>query len=140
MEVSSMRKLDYRYAWLMLWLFALAGCQSANPIAAAETSEQRAYAAYGTFVIVQEKAADLAEDPAIPRGVKLRIIQAEERAKPVADSLLDAYTAFLVIKGEFDAGETSEQRLLSASRELDGWITELAPLINEIIRNIKGAQ
>ena len=31
----------------------------------------------------------------IPRGAKLRIIQAEERAKPVADTLLEAYTAFL---------------------------------------------
>jgi hypothetical protein len=141
MEVFSMvRKLDYRYAWLMLWLFALAGCQTANPLAAAETSEQRAFAAYGTFVILQETAADLVEDPAIPRGAKLRIIQAEERAKPVADSLLDAYTAFLIVRAEFDAGETSQERLASASRELDGWITKLAPLINEIIRNIKGAQ
>ncbi len=134
------RKLDYRYAWLMLWLFALAGCQTANPIAAAETPEQRAFAAYGTFVILQETAADLAEDPAIPRGAKLRIIQAEERAKPVADSLLDAYTAFLIVKAEFDAGETSEQRFAIASKELNDWVTDLAPLMNELIRNIKGAQ
>jgi hypothetical protein len=141
MEVFSMvRKLDYRYAWLMLWLFALAGCQSANPIAAAETPEQRAFAAYGTFVILQETAADLVEDPAIPRGVKLRIIQAEERAKPVADSLLVAYTAFLIVRAEFDAGETSEQQFAIASRELNSWISELAPLMNELIRNIKGAQ
>jgi hypothetical protein len=141
MEVFSMvRKLDYRYAWLMLWLFALAGCQTANPIAAAETPEQRAFAAYGTFVILQETAADLAEDPAIPRGAKLRIIQAEERAKPVADSLLDAYTAFLIVKAEFDAGETSEQRFAIASKELNDWVTDLAPLMNELIRNIKGAQ
>jgi hypothetical protein len=135
-----MRKLDYRYAWLMLWLFALAGCQSANPIAAAETPEQRAYAAYGTFVIAQETAADLVEQDTIPRGVRLRIIQAEERAKPVADSLLDAYMGFLIIKAEFDAGDTSESRLAAAANELDDWVTQLAPLINELLRNIKGAR
>ena len=134
-----MRKLDYRYAWLTLWLFALAGCQGANPIKAAETPEQRAYAAYGTFVIAQETAADLVEDASIPDGVRLRIITAEERAKPVADSLLDAYMEFLIIKAEFDAGETSEQRLIIASNELDDWVTQLAPLVGELLRNIKGA-
>ncbi len=135
-----MRKLDYRYAWLMLWLFALAGCQGANPIKAAETPEQRAYAAYGTFVIAQETAADLVEDASIPDGVRLRIIQAEERAKPVADSLLDAYMGFLIVKAEFDAGETTEQRLVTAANELDDWVTQLAPLISELLRNIRGAR
>ncbi len=135
-----MRKLDYRYAWLMLWLFALAGCQSANPIAAAETPEQRAYAAYGTFVIAQETAADLVEQDTIPRGVRLRIIQAEERAKPVAESLLDAYIDFLIVKAEFNAGTTSEQRLAIAAESLDDWVTQLAPLINELLRNLRGAR
>jgi hypothetical protein len=135
-----MRKLDYRIAWILLWAIAIAGCQSANPMRAAETSEQRAYAAYGTFVIVQEKAADLVEQQNIPRGVRLKIIQAEEQAKPVADSLLDAYTEFLVVRAEFEAGETSEQRFILASERLDDWVTRLAPLVNELIRNIKGAE
>lgn len=135
-----MRKLDYRYAWLLLWLVALSGCQSANPMRAAETPEQRAYAAYGTFVIAQETAADLVEQQNIPRGVRLRIIQAEERAKPVADSLLDAYTEYLIIKAEFDAGDTSEQRLVIAANNLDDWVTQLAPLVAELLRNVKGAR
>ena len=135
-----MRKLDYRYAWLLLWLVALSGCQSANPMRPAETPEQRAYAAYGTFVIAQETAADLVEQENIPRGVRLRIIQAEERAKPVADSLLDAYTEYLIIKAEFDAGDTSEQRLVIAAESLDDWVTQLAPLVAELLRNVKGAR
>jgi hypothetical protein len=135
-----MRKLDYRYAWLLLCFSALLqGCAGTNPIAAAETPEQRAYAAYGTFVIAQETAADLVEDTAIPRGVKLRIIAAEERAQPVAESMLEAYMEFLIIKAEFDAGDTSEQRLTIAARELDDWVTQLAPLVAELLRNVKGA-
>ena len=135
-----MRQLDYRYAWLLLWVFALAGCQSANPIAAAETSEQRAYAAYGTFVIFQEKAADLVEEQSLSRSVRLRIVQAEERAKPIADSLLDAYVEFISVKAEFDAGNTSQARLVTAANRLDGWVSRLAPLINELVRTIKGAE
>jgi hypothetical protein len=135
-----MRKLDYRYAWLLLCFSALLqGCAGTNPIAAAETPEQRAYAAYCTFVIAQETAADLVEDTAIPRGVKLRIIAAEERAQPVAESMLEAYMEFLIIKAEFDAGDTSEQRLTIAARELDDWVTQLAPLVAELLRNVKGA-
>lgn len=135
-----MRQLDFRVAWILLWVVALAGCQTANPIKEAETPEQRAYAAYGTFVIAQEKAADLAENAAIPRGARLRIIEAEERAKPVADDLLDAYLEFLVIKAEFDAGQTSEERFVTAANSLNDWINRLVPLVNELIRNIKGAE
>ena len=135
-----MRKLDYRYAWLLLCFSALLqGCANTNPVAAADTPEQRAYAAYGTFVIAQETAADLVEDASIPDGVRLRIISAEERAKPVADSLLDAYTEYLIIKAEFDEGRTGDQRLIIAANNLDDWVTQLAPLVAELLRNIKGA-
>lgn len=131
---------DIRQLWLLLFAVALAGCQTANPIGAAETSGQRAYAAYGTFVIFQEKAADLAEQPGIPNGVKLRIIAAEERAKPVADSLLDAYTEFLVVRAQFDAGQTTQDKVLIASTNLNDWVTRLLPLVNELVRNVKGAE
>ena len=134
------RQLDYRLAWLILCLTALTACQSANPIRAAETSEQRAYAAYGTFVIFQEMAADLVEQPSIPRNAKLAIVKAEERAKPVADSLLEAYVEFISVKAEFQAGNTSQDKLITASTRLDDWVTRLAPLVNELLRTIKGAE
>ena len=133
-----MRQVDIRYAWLLLTLM-LVGCQAANPLAQAETSEQRAYAAYGTFVIFQEKAADLAEDPNIPRGAKLRIIAAEERARPVAESLLEAYIEFVAIKAEFQAGRISHGALVTATVSLNDWILRLTPRVNELVRNIKGA-
>ncbi len=131
---------QYLAFFTLLLLVGLQGCASTNPIGAAETAEQRAYAAYGTFVIFQEKAADLVEDENIPDGVKLPIIQAEERAKPVADSLIEAYVEFIAIKAEFDAGETSEERLIAAANSLNDWVTRLAPLVNELVRNIKGAE
>ncbi len=138
-----MRQLLYdRYLsfFVLLLLVGLQGCASTNPLAAAETSEQRAYAAYGTFVIFQEKAVDLVGEESIPSDVRLRIIAAEDRAKPVADNLLDAYVEFLVVKAEFNAGNTSQDRLVVAANSLDDWVTRLAPMVNELIRTLQGAE
>lgn len=138
-----MRQLLYnRYLsfYVLLLLVGLQGCASTNPIAAAETAEQRAYAAYGTFVIFQEKAVDLVGEESISSNVRLRIIEAEERAKPVADSLLDAYVEFLAVKAEFNAGNTTQERLVAAATSLDDWVARLAPMINELIRTLQGAE
>ena len=133
-------QIDYRIAWLLLFVVALSGCTGMNPVKVAESPEQQAYAAYGTFVIFQEKAANIVEDRTIPRGVRLKIIEAEERAKPVADSLLDAFAEFLTVKAEFQAGTTDEERFVIAANSLNDWVTQLAPLINDLVRSIKGAQ
>ncbi len=127
-------------SWFLLLLNValLSACQAINPMGAAETNAQRAYAAYGTFVIFQEKAADLVEDPNVSRSAKLSIINADERAKPVADNLLDAYADFLVAQAEFMAGRTTEEKLLIASNNLNSWVTRFMPTLNDLIRNVKG--
>lgn len=133
-------KLDYRTVWLLLLtLVALASCRGINPMAAAETSEQRAYAAYGTFVIMQEKAVDLARNETLSRSVRLGIINAEERAKPVADSLLDAINEYDAIRAQLDAGTTTEDRVVIASNNLDNWVSRLIPLTTQLIAAVQGA-
>lgn len=133
--------VDVRYVLLLILALALGGCKSANPVAAAETPEQRAYAAYGTFVIFQEKAADIVEDTAIPRGVRLSVAQAEQRARPVAESLIATYVELIEVKAEFDAGDPgAEARVLQVSASLNDWVTRLAPLVNELVRNVRGAE
>lgn len=126
----------------LLLLVGLQGCAGTNPIAVAETPEQRAFAMHGTYVIFAEKAADLAELTSLPRNVRLGLVAAEERAKPIADSLFDAWTEFLVIKAEFDAGDSGDAgaRLLRASESLNDAITRLAPMLNELVRSVKGAE
>ena len=133
--------VDIRYALLLMLVVALAGCKAANPIAAAETPEQRAYAAYGTFVIFQEKAADIVEDQTLSRNIRLSVAQAEQRARPVAESLIATYVEFIEVKAEFDAGDpTAEARLVQVSTSLNDWVNRLAPLINELVRNVRGAE
>lgn len=137
-----MRKIQLQsLGWMLLAMVMLSGamCQGVNPVAEAETNEQRAYAAYGTFVIFQEKAVDLVNLPSISDSVKLRIIQAEELAKPVADDLLDAINEVEDIREQLAAGETTADRVLIASNNLNNWINRLLPLVNNLIREVKGA-
>lgn len=136
-----MRNLaDVRHYLLLLCAFALAACQSANPLSAAETVEQRAYAGYGTYVIFAEKAADLAERPEISNSVKLRLIRAEEAASPVADSVLETVLEVEDIRDEIANSGTGQARLEAALVNLNSYVTRLTPLINELVRQVKGAE
>ncbi len=66
----------------------LAGCetvQAVNAVASAESVEQRGFALYGTYVVLQERAAELVTDKAIPKAVRKRVQQADGIAFPLAE-------------------------------------------------------
>jgi len=127
--------------WVLLACFALLGssCQNVNPIAAAETDEQRAYATYGMYVIFIEKAADLVENPNTPRDVKLALIHAEETASPIADMLLTIALDVTAIREELAKSGTGEERLATALIHLNGWVNQLIPHLNNLVTQVKGA-
>jgi len=114
-----------------LWLvvgFALVACESINPVGKAETLEQRAFAVYGTYVIFAEQAADLAENDALPRSVRLALVTAEERTSPVIESLLNAVQ-------DLQALNSSTTRT-----SLESWVDRALPLVNDLVRSVRGAQ
>ncbi len=113
---------------LLLTLSFAISCASINPVKQAETLEQKAYAVYGTYVVFAEKAADLAENDALPRSVRLALVNAEERASPVVTSLLHA------------AEEMQTLNNSTTRRSLESWIDRALPLINDLVRSVKGAQ
>ena len=113
---------------LLLTLFVGVSCASINPVGKAETLEQRAYAVYGTYVLFAEKAADLAENDALPRSVRLGLVNAEERTSPVIASLLNA------------AEEMQTLNNSTTRTSLESWIDRALPLINDLVRSVKGAQ
>lgn len=127
--------------WLALILIAavVAGCSTLSPLKAAETAEQRAFAAYGTFVVYQELAVDIMRDPQVPDSVKLRIQRAEGQAKPVADSLLDTALEVSSIRRQFDEGRATDSALLVAVQMLDESLERLAPLINNLVAAVRDA-
>lgn len=123
---------------VMAW--AIVACVSANPLARAETVEQKAYAAYGTFVIFEEQAASLVTSGTVGDNVARVLIAADETAKPVADGLLDATLEFGRVKAEFEAGATSEERFLIAMKSLNDWTERALPLINNLVKSVRGAE
>ena len=134
-----MRQLQQaQYLLLLVAMLALQACGTANPIARAETVEQKAYAAYGTFVIIEEQAAKAVSSGELPRSAVVRIADADKRAKPVADSLLDATLEYEQIRAEYEAGGVGEERLVSAINNLNGWVERLAPLIRNLSAAVKG--
>ena len=122
------RVLHYAFPLWLVMGFALVACESINPVGKAETLEQRAYAVYGTYVLFAEKAADLAENDALPRSVRLGLVNSEERASPVVTSLLNAMQ-------DMQALNNSTTRT-----SLESWIDRALPLINDLVRSVKGAQ
>jgi hypothetical protein len=117
---------------------------SANPIgpacrSPADNLQLCAYANYGTFVVMEELALKVAEDPALSNDIRQAIIKADERAKPVADSLYGAIRQYERIRIEVAQGKTPEEKLLTAAANLNRWVTEAAPLVQQLVEAVNSA-
>lgn len=98
--------------------FKLGQTRIENPIAAAQTIDQRAYAALHAYAAVVEEATDIVADPATPLAFKRALGEAERAATPAVETLQIAITAYLRARADFDAAsgasQTATQRLATA--------------------------
>jgi hypothetical protein len=74
-----------------------------NPVAAARTLDQRAYAALHAYAAVIEEATDIVRDPAAPLGFKRALGQAERIATPAAETLEIAVATYVRARADFEA-------------------------------------
>lgn len=119
-----------------LMLTACAG----SPIKTAQTVEQKAYAAYGTYVITSEHAAQLtAPTSTVAAPVKLAIIQAAQKSQPVVDSMLKGFQAYQVARSDFDAKKIDQSALSVTVSSLDSWVTQAQAVITNLVVAVKGA-
>ncbi len=140
MNQLTMRVRQIQTFYLLAIVFALQACAGSNPIAKAETTEQRAFATYGTFVIIEEQAAKLVSSGQLSDSAVRAIARADAQVKSVADSLLNATLEFTVIRAEFEAGETGEEQFVRAMNELNSWVERARPLIANLITAVRGAE
>lgn len=119
---------------------AMSACGSLNPLARAQTVEQKAYAAYGQFLIVEEQAAALVQEPSVPASAKQAVARADAVAKPVADKLLAAVLAVGQVRDDIAAGKSTEEKLLIATADLQRWYDEVLPLVRDLASAVKGAR
>jgi hypothetical protein len=80
-----------------------------NPVAAARTLDQRAYALLHAYAAVVEEATDVVADPATPLPFKRALGQAERAATPAVETLQIAVSAYLRARADFDAASGSSQ-------------------------------
>jgi len=90
----------------------LGGTQIENPVAAARTLDQRAYALLHAYAAVIEEATDIVRDPAAPLAFKRALGQVERVATPAAETLQIAVTAYVGARADFEAATDASQPAL----------------------------
>jgi hypothetical protein len=116
-------KRPFRVIALALVLAATPACTSLrlgqaqieNPVSAARTLDQRAYALLSAYAAVVEEATDILRDPGAPAPFKRALGQAERAATPAAETLGVAVRAYVQARADFEAASgESAQRSASA--------------------------
>lgn len=138
-----MRQIVVTRAFAAMWIIlaasavlAVAGCL-ANPIREAQTLEQKAFATYGEFVIYEELAANLVQDPAMPANLKAALAKADAVAKPIADNGLTLIHTYDEIAAQVNAGTSGADKLAIATADLQSWINQATPAVKDLIQAVK---
>lgn len=121
---------------LMITALAVMGCAGTNPIAVAETPAQKAYAIERSYNVVLEGALDLVNDPQVPESLKEGIRATERRTTPVIDGLAQAAKNFILAQAEISAGESSADRMVIVSENLEMWIRQAEDALVQLARAV----
>lgn len=107
----------------LLALALVAACSSQSPVVVAKSTEAKADALYGEYVIAEEAAAKLMVDVNVPDSVKQAIQDAHKAVTPVVEAMHEQRSvlgALRISKPEDVAG---------ALLALDELITKVEPLV-----------
>lgn len=83
-----------------------------NPVSAARTLDQRAYALLHSYAAVIEEATDIVRDPNAPMAFKRALGQAEAVATPSTETLEIAIAAYMNARTDFEAATSESQPTL----------------------------
>lgn len=134
-----MAHVPFKKMFVAVVALALTAC-AGSPIKVAQTVEQKAYAAYGTYVIAEEHAAQLTTPTStVSQPVKVAILQAAKRSQPVVDSMLQGFQQYQTARADFDAQKIDQPALTVAVNNLDSWVTKATAVIADLIVAVKGA-
>lgn len=99
-----------------LIVLAVAACSTlSQPFDFAETPEQKAFALYGEFTILEEEVAELLQI-GVPQDVGAALIKADSVAKPAADLLLESAVSVSQYRAQLaDTGDPDTNDKLNAA-------------------------
>jgi hypothetical protein len=84
-----------------------------NPIAAAQTNDQRAYALIQSYGALIETATTVVRDPSMPIEAKRAIGRAEAAATPSVQALEMAFSVYLRARASYEAASHVDDRALT---------------------------
>ena len=84
-----------------------------NPITAAQTNDQRAYAVIESYSALVETATVFVRDPAVPIEAKRALGRAEAAATPAVQTLEIAFSAYLRARAEYEAASRSDDSAMT---------------------------
>jgi len=129
-----------RDIWIALVVVLVAACAN-NPVRVAQTTEQKAYALYGTFVIVEEQAVKLTLPTSnLNQQAKASIINAVQRAQPAIDTMLSGLEKAQKAKADFDAQRIDKPAFQVVVDNLGNWVQQAEPLVLSLTTAVKGVQ
>ncbi len=143
--VSNLSWLRWFQIMACAFVFAFAatasGCATYNstlPFAVAETVEQRAFAAYGTFVITEERAVAVVRNSKIPKTLRRRVQTADRIAKPMADKLRQSAVFLVKLRQQFKSGKLDGKVLSAATTSVEHDLVKFKPVMTEMTKSLEG--
>lgn len=124
--------------WALVGLLTLAGC-AGTPVGQAKTLEQKVYALYGSFVIIQEQVAELtAEGSGLNRDTQLQLIRTVQRGQPVIDAMLDAFEEYEKARANLSDDESAADYIETVTASLENWVEQADSLVNSLRNALRG--
>lgn len=109
---------------LVALFMALTACAALNPIAHAETPEQKYDAALLTYDAILEPALELLEDPTAPANLRRSLQTAIAASGEIYGAGVDVFSKFKAAKAEVAAGGPGTV-LATATANLENWMRDL---------------
>ncbi len=140
------RPKNAQYAFLALVLMTLAGCvttpQNVLKVACDRSiqysTERCAKGIAEVYDVYQRRAEDLVTNLTTPAEVKQAIKTADAAASPVVAAVLGATKEYVIIRAQLAAGQTSDEKLAIANANLEAWVTQALPLIDNLVKAVGG--
>lgn len=128
----------------VMTIAAIAACAT-NPLSTANkaTDENKpetiAFALHNSYVVVAEKALNVAQQQGTPVAVKENLVKLHEAASPIAKQLQSGARKIQRIRAALAAGETPEEKLAVALEELNALLTpENVQKLNAVAEAVGG--
>jgi hypothetical protein len=83
-----------------------------NPLSAANTLDQRAFALLHAYAAVIEEATDIVRDPATPPAITTALARAERIATPAVETMEVAVSAYVRARADFEAASDEADPVL----------------------------